>query len=153
MATDRKQTLIRPPTWLREQWDEDKDESDHSTLSSYLIDMIEAGRKKFDRSDPEPNETAVELREQRNTLRDDLDRKDRRIRELENRLDHGEHAQIRRYVTENPGVDYDHIVSYTKNHAPERVNRHLDELDGDELREDDEGRWYPADATGEVGGQ
>ena len=147
MAIDRKQTIIRPPTEIRDQWESHADDMDYSTLSGFIIEMVEAGRKKFDRYSIDPDTTAVELREQRNNLRDELDRQTERVRELEDRLDNNERATVRQFVEAEPGSTFAEILQHSINYAPRRINHHLDELEGDSIRYDpDSDSWYPLDA-------
>lgn len=126
---------------------------DYSTLSGFIIDMVEAGCKKFDRYTVEPGTTAVELREQRNRLRDELDRQNRLIRDLEDRLDSNERATIRQFIEDTPGSTFADIVQHSVEHAPSRINRHLNDLDGDSIQYDSETeRWYPIDDDSADGG-
>ncbi|QUJ73661.1 hypothetical protein KDQ40_01120 [Haloarcula marismortui ATCC 33800] len=111
------------------------------SVSEWMQAMIEAGRKKFD-AQVEPDESAEQLRRQRNDLKTELERARERIQELETQLHHGEQAVIREFVEENPGATFEDITRHVIDTVPERVNRHLDELEGDALYVDDDG-YYP----------
>jgi len=123
-----------------ETWKADADEMDMS-VSEWIQAMVEAGRKKFD-AQVEPDETAQDLREQRNDLKGELERARDRIEELETQLHHGEQELIREFVEENPGATFGDIVQYIGDKAPELVNRHLDELEGDVVYRDGD-EFYP----------
>lgn len=123
-----------------EGWKKDAADMDMS-VSEWIQAMVEAGRKKFD-AGVEPDETLQEVREHRNDLKEELDRARERIQDLENQLHHGEQAAIREFVEENPGATFDDITRHVIETVPERVNRHLDELEGDAVYADGE-EYYP----------
>jgi hypothetical protein len=56
---------------------------------------------------------------------------------------HGERRTIKRYVDDNPGATYDEIIQHLIETVPSRVTTHLGDLEGDEIRYEDEG-YYPA---------
>ena len=116
------------------------------TMSEFIEAMVEAGLKKFEPT-VNPDMTNDELREQRNKLKTDLDRARDRIQQLEDTVYHGERRTIRRYVKDNPGATYDEIIQHTIDTVPQRVTTHLDDLEGDELRQEDS-RYYPTDNEG-----
>lgn len=136
-------------TYLSEQqyqrWQDRADDLGMS-VSEFMEAMVEAGMKKFDVS-VEPDETNQELREQRNELKTELDRARDRIQELEDAVYHGERRTIKRYVEDNPGATYDEVIQLVINTVPRRVTTHLDDLEGDELRNVD-GGYYPAESRG-----
>lgn len=142
MSTNKQHVATYLSDDQHEQWKERAEELGMS-LSEYIQAMTEAGHKKFNAS-VNPDETPRELREQRNDLKDELDRARTRIQQLENRLHRSEQATITQYVAENPGVNYDDIVRKVVDTAPERVNEHLDALEGDALRVEGED-YYPKD--------
>jgi predicted RNase H-like nuclease (RuvC/YqgF family) len=138
--TDKQPAMTYPDPEQYKGWKADAEEMDMS-VSEWMQAMIEAGRKKFEVS-VEPDETADQLRRQRNDLKDELERARERIEELETQLHHGEKEVIRQFITENPGATFGEITQHVIDTVPQRVNRHLDELEGEAVRvEDDE--YYP----------
>jgi predicted nuclease with TOPRIM domain len=126
--TEKQPAMTYPHPDQYEGWKEEAAEMDMS-VSEWIQAMVEAGRKKFD-ARVEPDETAAELREQRNDFKDQLDLARDRIEELETQLHYGEQEVIREFVAENPGVTFNDITQKVIDTVPERVNRHLDELEG-----------------------
>ena len=140
--TNKKQAMIYPTQEQYDTWDSEAEEMDMS-VSEWVQAMVEAGRKKFD-AQVERDESAEQLRRQRNDLKAELDRARDRIEELETHLHHGEKAVIREFVEENPGATFDEITRHVIDTVPERMNRHLDELEGEALSvEGDE--YYPTE--------
>lgn len=138
--TDKQPAMTYPTPDQYEDWKEEAADTDMS-VSEWIQAMVEAGRKKFDAT-VERDETAAELREQRNDLKDQLDLARDRIEKLETQVHHGEQEVIREFVKENPGATFGEITQKVIDTVPERVNRYLDELEGDALYvEDDE--YYP----------
>ena len=148
--SESKRAVAYPTPDQYEQWSDRADELGYSSVSQYIQDMTEAGHKKFDAA-VEPDETNRELREQRNDLKDELAHARDRVAELEEQLHRDERATVREYVEQNPGAEFGAIVQHVVDTAPERVNRHLDALDGDALRVED-GQFYPANSTDGSGG-
>lgn len=142
--TETQAAMTYPTVEQYERWKDDAADMDMS-VSEWIQAMVEAGRKKFD-ANVERDETAQELREQRNDLKDELDHARSRINELETQLHHGEREVIREYIEENPGVTFDDITREVIDTVPERVNRHLDQLEGDAVTADGD-EYYPK--TGE----
>ncbi len=138
--TDKKSAMTYPTPEQYQGWKDDAEEMDMS-VSEWMQAMIEAGRKKFD-AQVERDESAEQLRRQRNDLKTELDRARSRIEELETQLHHGEKAEIREFIEENPGATFEDITRHIIDTVPERVNRHLDELEGDALYIDDD-EYYP----------
>lgn len=138
--TDKQPAMTYPTPEQYETWKEDADKMDMS-VSEWMQAMVEAGRKKFD-AGVEPDESAQELRQQRNNLKDELEHARGRIRELETQLLHGEQAVVREFVEDNPGATFGEIVQHVSDTVPERANRHLDELEGEALYVDDD-EYYP----------
>ena len=138
--TDKKSAMTYPTPEQYEGWKDDAEEMDMS-VSEWMQAMIEAGRKKFD-AQVEPDEDVQELRNHRNDLKDELEHARSRVRELETQLHDDERAVISEFVEENPGATFDDITRKVIDTVPERVNRHLDELEGDALYVDDDG-YYP----------
>lgn len=132
-----------------ERWQEQADDLGMS-MSEFVECMVEAGLKKFD-IDVSPDETNQELREQRNDLKEELERTRDRIDQLEDELHHGERGAIHKYVESNPGATYDEVVQYVIDTAAVRVTRHLDGLEGDSLRvetDDSTELYYPTNNSG-----
>jgi ElaB/YqjD/DUF883 family membrane-anchored ribosome-binding protein len=131
--------MTYPTAEQYDRWKQRAEEFDMS-VSEFMQAMVEAGLKKFDAT-VEPDETARELREQRNDLRDELDHARSRIDDLETRLYQGERAAVRNYVEENPGATYDEIIQHVVDTVPERVTKHLDDLEGEDVAVEDD-RYY-----------
>lgn len=150
MGSDSHPTTTYPTEDQYDRWEQQADELGMS-MSEFVECMVEAGLKKFDVS-VTPDETNQELREQRNDLKDELDRARRRIEQLEDELHHGERGAIRDYVEANPGATYDEIVQHVIDTAAGRVTSHLEGLEGDSLQvETDDGGtdlYYPANNGG-----
>lgn len=122
-----------------ERWEKRADELGFRSRSEFIEAMVEAGLKKFDAASVEPDETNRELREQRNDLKTQLDRARDRIDELEDAVYRGERQAIAEYVEANPGATYDDIVQHIIDTAAGRVTSHLEDMEGDNLRADDDG--------------
>lgn len=140
MSSETQPAMTYPTQDQYDRWKQRAEEFDMS-VSEFMQAMVEAGLKKFDAT-VEPDETARELREQRNDLRDELDHARSRIEDLENRLYQGERAAVRDYVEENPGATYDEIIQHVVDTVPERVTKHLDDLEGEDVQVEDD-RYYP----------
>ncbi|MBB6090761.1 hypothetical protein [Halobacterium salinarum] len=138
--TDKKSAMTYPTPEQYQGWKDDAEEMDMS-VSEWMQAMIEAGRKKFD-AQVEPDESADELRKQRNDLKDELGHARTRIEELETQLHHGEQEVIKEFVEENPGATFEDITRHVIDTVPKRLNRHLDELEGDTLYVAGDG-YYP----------
>jgi len=119
--------------------------------SEFVEAMIEAGLKKFDTSEVEPDETNHELREQRNHLKAELDRARDRIQELEDTVYHGERQTITEFVEDNPGATYDEIIQHVIDTVPGRVTDQLDDLEGDVLRVEDDGYYLREEIAADGG--
>lgn len=131
MSRETTEAWTYPTVPQKDRWKARAEEMDMST-SEFIKSMVEAGVKKFDAS-VEPDETNRELREQRNDLKAELDRARERIDKLEERLLTDERAAVREHIEDNPGTDYQSIVEHVRHTAPERVNRHLDTLEGEAI--------------------
>lgn len=146
--SESKRAVAYPTERQYEQWAERADELGYTSVSGYIQDMVEAGHKKFDAT-VEPDESNQELREQRNDLKDELAHTRDRVAELETRLHRDERGAVREHVENNPGAAFGDVVQHVVDTVPERVNRHIEDLEGDGLRVEDD-RYYPANG-GEVG--
>ena len=123
-----------------ERWKKEAEDFDMST-SEFIKSMTEAGMKKFERH-IETDEEASELRQQRNDLKDELERSRSRVRELEDQLHSGERQVLQQKIEENPGIGFGQLVQEVVDSAPERINRHLTELEGESIHSEGEG-FYP----------
>jgi molecular chaperone DnaK (HSP70) len=121
-------------------------ESLDMSVSEFIKNMVEAGNKKFEAT-VEPDETASELREQRNHYQRELERTQERVSTLEARLDQGERAKIRRFIESNPGATFDATTTPLVENIPERTNKLLETLEGDSVRVEDDA-YYPATESG-----
>lgn len=142
VGDDTQPAMAYPTKQQYTRWKEHAEEYDMS-VSEFMASMIEAGMKKFDAT-VAPDETNQELRQQRNDLKDELVHARDRVQRLENRLHRGERETIRRYVEDTPGTSFGEIVQQVIDTVPERVNHHLDGLEGEAIRFDGE-RYYPVE--------
>lgn len=140
-----EQVFVYVPEDQYTEWEAKADDMGMN-MSDFVKAHTEAGLKKFDR-DVEPDETNLELREQRNELRDELTRARDRIQELEDVVYRGERQTIAEFVEENPGATYDEMIQHVIDTVPGRVTDHLDNLEGDILRVEG-GEYYPAEDDG-----
>lgn len=102
------------------------------SVSEWMQAMIEAGRKKFDAT-IEPDESVEQLREQRNDLKEELEHARERIEKLETQLHTSEREKIRQFVEDNPGATVGEIGQELVDTVPERLDPHLDALEGEAL--------------------
>lgn len=123
-----------------ERWETQADEMGMSN-SEWIQAMVEAGLKKFNRS-VQPDQSRDELRQQNNYLRRELQRARNRVESLENQLHASEREAILEYVGDNPGAEYEDIVQHITNTAYGRVTKIVDQMEGDELDIDEQGRMY-----------
>jgi len=129
---DTQPAMTYPAEEQYEEWKRHADELDMS-VSEFMQAMVEAGRRKFDR-DVSPDETPQELREQRNELREELRQSRDRIQELEDRVYNSERRAIVQFVEDNGATDFESIVEHVQQTARTRVNQHIDAMQGDEIR-------------------
>lgn len=139
--SDYSQVSTYPSEDQLERWEARCEEMRFRSRSEFVEAMIEAGLKKFDATEVDPDETNRELREQRNDLKAELDRARDRIQELEDAAYHGERQAIKEFVEENPGATYGEIIQHVIDTVPGRVTDHLDDLEGDVLRVEDDGYY------------
>jgi predicted nuclease with TOPRIM domain len=135
------------PSEQVERWEERREEFGFQSRSEFVEAMVEAGLKQFDAIVIEPDETNVELRNQRNELRKELDHARERIEELEELLFQSEQQTIQKFIESNPGARYDEIIQHVANTVPGRVTTHLNEMEGDSLYVQDE-QYYPTEREG-----
>ena len=139
--SETKRAVSYPEEEQYEVWEDRAEEMGYRSTSQFIQDMVEAGSKKFT-VEVEPDETKEELRDHRNDLKDEIDKARSRIRVLEEQLYNDEKAEVETIIEENPGVEFPSIVQEVVNTVPSRVNRHLDELEGDKITIED-GHYYP----------
>lgn len=140
MSSETQPAMTYPTQDHYDRWKQRAEEFDMS-VSEFMQAMAEAGLKKLDTT-VEPNDTARELREQRNDLLDEFNHARSRIEGLENRLYQGERAAIREYIEEDSGATYDEIIQHVIDTVPERVTKHLNDLEGEDVQVKDD-RYYP----------
>jgi ElaB/YqjD/DUF883 family membrane-anchored ribosome-binding protein len=133
---ESKVATTYPTEGQYERWKNEADNLDMST-SEFIRSMTEAGMKKFT-VDVEPDETNHEIRQHRNDLKEELEHSRERVKELEEQVYRGEKSQIENFIQENPGSAFGEIVQEVIDTAPERVNRHLEDMEGDSIRSDGE---------------
>lgn len=142
------QAWVYPTQRQHEQWKAEADERNVS-LSQFVQDMVEAGRKKFT-AEVEYDELQADLRAQRNDLKSELDHARNRIASLEAELHRSEREAVGAFIEQHPeGVTFEEIGQHIINTVPERVNRHLEDLEGERVRHDPGvERFYPAATKG-----
>jgi molecular chaperone DnaK (HSP70) len=145
MSSDSQMAATYVPHRQYTRW-KGRAESLDMSVSEFIKNMVEAGNKKFEAT-VEPDETASELREQRNHYQRELERTQERVSTLEARLDQGERAKIRRFIESNPGATFDEITTHLVENIPERTNKLLETLEGDSVRVEDDA-YYPATESG-----
>jgi chaperonin GroEL (HSP60 family) len=146
MSSDSQIAATYIPQQQYTRWKSRADALDMS-VSEFIKSMVEAGNKKFEAT-VEPDETASELREQRNHYQQELKKTQKRVSRLETRLNRGEKAEVRRFVESNPGANFEEITTHLVETVPERANELLESLEGESVRMDSD-RYYPATATDE----
>lgn len=135
-----EQMFVYPDEEQAERWKARCEELEVSK-SEFIQNMVEAGLKSFDAS-VDPDESLMELREQRNRLRKDLRNAHNRVESLENRLDRGERAAIIEFVQDNPGVEYEDIMQHLANSIGSRLSDNLDMMEGETLTAEDGSYYY-----------
>ncbi len=111
------------------------------STSDWIKSMVRAGQKKFNR-DVEPTESRDDLRRRRKDLRRELQRARDRIEELEEQVHRSERDAVIDYIDENPGAEYEDIVQHVVNTVNSRVTLILDDVEGDKIEIDEQGRMY-----------
>ena len=132
MSSDSQMAATYVPPQQYSHW-KNRAESLDMSVSEFIKSMVEAGNKKFEAT-VEPDETASELREQRNHYQQELEKAQKRVSKLENRLDQGERAEINRFIESNPGATFEEITTHLIETVPERTNKLLESLEGDSVR-------------------
>ena len=123
-----------------DRWESKADEMGMSQ-SKWIQAMVEAGLKKFNGT-VQPDQSRDNLRQQHNDLRQELRRARERVEELEKQLHASEREAILEYVEDNPGAEYEDIVQYIMNTAYGRVAKIIDQMEGEKLDIDEQGRMY-----------
>lgn len=139
---DTQPAMTYPTEEQYSRW-KDRAEAMDMSVSEWMQAMIEAGSKKFTAA-VEPDETNRELRQQRNDLKTELDHARDRIDRLEDQLHRSERATVKQFIEENPGAAYPEIAQHVIDTVPERVNLHLESLQGEEIRSMD-GEYHPVE--------
>lgn len=109
-----------------ETWKEEASDLDMS-VSQYIRNMTEAGRKKFD-VDVQPDESHRELVEERNRLKEELERAQARIERLEDQTDVAERSAIIDFLAEEGTATRKEIINKLGVDLPTRVDNHLDAI-------------------------
>lgn len=144
---ESKHAATYPSQSQYERWESRADELGMS-ISEFIEAMVEAGMKKFDVV-VDPDKTNRELRQQRDDLKEELDRARERNQELEEAAYYGERRTIREYIRDNPGAPYDDIIRHVIKTVPERVTVQLDDLEGQEILFED-GQYYSKNRGGDT---
>lgn len=110
----------------KERWEERAEELDMN-FSEFVCSMIRAGTKKFE-VELSPDRTNAELREQRDDLRQELQRARERIGDLEQALHTTERDAVRRFIRKEDQPTEDDVAQYLSETAPDRVEPHIDQL-------------------------
>lgn len=135
-----KRFAVYVPDELAEKWESEIEKSGMSR-SEWLQARVSAGRKKFNR-DVQPDQSRDELRRKLNDMRNELGRSRDRIETLEEVAHTSERDAILQYLEENTGARYNDIVQHVVNTAHSRVTKILDDMEGDDIEIDEEGRMY-----------
>lgn len=139
ISSDKATATAYPPEEVYESWGDHADELDLSR-SQFIIKMVEAGRRNIDVNDAAAN-SLDRLQRQRSELGRELDRQRERADRLERQLRRTAVTEIKSFVEENPGSSTAKIIQHVANTVPERVVSHLDLLEGDVVRREDEGYY------------
>lgn len=139
-------TAAHVPKSLREEWDKEIEEMGTSN-SEFIKMMVEAGRKKFDRQ-VEPDKTRAELRKELGSVLSELDEKNEEVQSLRRQLKESERGTIIEYVESNPGADFGDIRQHLLATMGGRMTALITEMEGSELRVDDDGRYYAGTGPG-----
>lgn len=117
------------------------------TKSDWMASMVEAGIKAAEGFDPGvgADETAAELREQRNELREELDAARSRVSGLEGRVFGAERREAERFVSENPGCTHPELVNHLQSTVPGRVPRLAEGMVVDERPDGRDGYYMRGD--------
>lgn len=125
-------------------------------VSEFIQYMVSAGQKAdrgFEVS-LEPDESARELRNQRNDLMVELERARDRIETLEEQVYYTERAELRRYVEDNPGASYDELLDHMQRTVPDRLPEYIEagDLYVDPTPDGDDGFFVSAEDSTDLWG-
>lgn len=128
---DVRNAFVYPTSDQYARWQERADELDKS-VSEFIIAMTEAGIKELDGLvidlDDSHDESYLELRRERNSLKRELRRARERIQELEDLSYREERRALRRYVEDNPGASYDEMTDFLRRTVPQRMQLYTQDL-------------------------
>ncbi|WP_142856377.1 hypothetical protein [Salinigranum halophilum] len=135
-----------PTEEQRDRWRERAEELG-MTQSDLVASMVEAGLKASEGFEPGVgmDETEADLREQRNELREELERERARVADLEERVYRGERCEAERFVSENPGCSHSELINHLQSTVPGRMDRLTEGLVADETPDGGEGWYLPGD--------
>jgi len=117
------------------------------TKSDWMASMVEAGVKAQDgfEAGVGVDETAAELRDQRNELKDELEDARARLSKLESRVYGAERREAERFVRDNPGCSHAELVNHLQSTVPERVPTLTEGLVIDDRGDGSDGYYHPGD--------
>jgi hypothetical protein len=144
-VSELKHVATHVPPAQYDVWRKEADEMGAS-MSQYVKMKVSAGRKKFDRQ-IEPDKSRAELRSELASVIDELEMQNKQTNSLRRQLNDTERRTIIEFVEENPGTAYGDIRQYLMNTMSGRMAALLSELEGSELRIDEEGRYYAGNHT------
>jgi len=148
LGEDTQPAMCYPNEAQYQQWKDWADEMGYKSVSRFMIEMVEVGYKQIDLAIGYDEDTK-ELREQRNNLKQELDKTRNRLQEVEEQLYSGEREVILDLLEEQPnGASFAQIVQHVIDDTPVRVAKVLDELDGDEISHR-EGRYLRSGSSNE----
>lgn len=148
MSSDSQMAATYVPQQQYTRW-KSRAESLDMSVSEFIKNMVEAGNKTFGAT-VKPDETASELREQRNHYQQELEQARTRVSKLETRLDQGKRVEIRRFIESNPGVTFEEITTHLIETVPERTNELLESLEGGSVGVEGDA-YYPTTDTEQEG--
>jgi len=140
IGTDKTTAVTYPPEALYQSWVEQADTLDVST-SQFILKMVEAGRKNISMRDASAA-SVRDLLDQRTDLEREVQRQRKRIEDLERQLQRTSQADIVAFVEDNPGAATPEIIQHVADSVPGRVASHLDALEGDIIKAQEDG-YYP----------
>jgi hypothetical protein len=134
------QTATTYPTVEQyERWKARADELDMS-MSEFIQSMTEAGMKEFDRDIADEEQQRVRRKKQE--YYEELQGARDKIEKLEQELNRTERGDIVDYIQKNPGAGFNHIVQHIGNEVPNRVQRHLQEMEGNGVIKKEDDQYY-----------
>ena len=157
---DTEHVNAYPSTEQFETWEQHRRELGMGK-SEFIIHMVEAGLKNLE-SVLDPDEEVERFRQLSLKLEDELDacheerdRLETKVNQLLKEYRHTDREALRRFVGRNPGATYADAVRHVKETTEQRVTKHVDALEGEEIRSERVGndvQYYPvADENGSDG--